>query len=216
MVAVLLFCQGTSCPVTCASLQTSRTSFTAVWSISLTRWALSPTLAQLWVPAVTPGRAGTPGLGRGLWATGPSCQRPPWGTVLSLVFLAAQVDSINALLKGPVMSRAFEETKHFPMEHSLQGEGTARGAGHTPGLQGVSELIHSQWILAREPHPAHACFSVWAKNDYFIFEELQKKGNEQQGRKCVGEPGPSRAQHGYSPRLPVALGRSPTSWPACR
>ena len=34
----------------------------------------------------------------------------------------AQVDSIHTLLKGPVMSRAFEETKHFPMDHSLQGE----------------------------------------------------------------------------------------------
>ena len=34
----------------------------------------------------------------------------------------AQVDSIHALLKGPVMSRAFEETKHIPMDHSLQGE----------------------------------------------------------------------------------------------
>nr|XP_020025537.1 phosphatidylinositol 3,4,5-trisphosphate-dependent Rac exchanger 1 protein isoform X2 [Castor canadensis] len=37
-----------------------------------------------------------------------------------LEHLFNQVDSINALLKGPVMSRAFEETKHFPMEHSLQ------------------------------------------------------------------------------------------------
>lgn len=34
------------------------------------------------------------------------------------------MDSIHALLKGPVMSRAFEETRHFPMEHSWQGEGT--------------------------------------------------------------------------------------------
>ena len=33
-----------------------------------------------------------------------------------------QVDAINALLKGPVISKAFEETKHFPMDHSLQGE----------------------------------------------------------------------------------------------
>ncbi|MBZ3883448.1 Phosphatidylinositol 3,4,5-trisphosphate-dependent Rac exchanger 1 protein [Sciurus carolinensis] len=30
------------------------------------------------------------------------------------------VDTIKALLKGLVMGRAFEETKHFPMEHSLQ------------------------------------------------------------------------------------------------
>ncbi|PNI59677.1 PREX1 isoform 1 [Pan troglodytes] len=37
-----------------------------------------------------------------------------------LEHLFNQVDSINALLKGPVMSRAFEETKHFPMNHSLQ------------------------------------------------------------------------------------------------
>uniref|UniRef100_G3UDJ5 Phosphatidylinositol-3,4,5-trisphosphate dependent Rac exchange factor 1 n=1 Tax=Loxodonta africana TaxID=9785 RepID=G3UDJ5_LOXAF len=39
-----------------------------------------------------------------------------------LEHLFNQVDSINALLKGPVMSRAFEETKHFPMDHSLQAE----------------------------------------------------------------------------------------------
>uniref|UniRef100_G1PVJ8 Phosphatidylinositol-3,4,5-trisphosphate dependent Rac exchange factor 1 n=1 Tax=Myotis lucifugus TaxID=59463 RepID=G1PVJ8_MYOLU len=37
-----------------------------------------------------------------------------------LEHLFNQVDSIHALLKGPVMSRAFEETKHFPMDHCLQ------------------------------------------------------------------------------------------------
>lgn len=37
-----------------------------------------------------------------------------------LEHLFNQVDSIHALLKGAVMSRAFEETKHFPMDHSLQ------------------------------------------------------------------------------------------------
>lgn len=37
-----------------------------------------------------------------------------------LEHLFNQVDSIHMLLKGPVMSRAFEETKHFPMDHSLQ------------------------------------------------------------------------------------------------
>uniref|UniRef100_A0A8C5PPF8 Phosphatidylinositol 3,4,5-trisphosphate-dependent Rac exchanger 1 protein n=1 Tax=Leptobrachium leishanense TaxID=445787 RepID=A0A8C5PPF8_9ANUR len=37
-----------------------------------------------------------------------------------LEHLFNQVDSIIALLKGKVMSRAFEQTKHFPMEHSLQ------------------------------------------------------------------------------------------------
>uniref|UniRef100_A0A8D1YB67 Phosphatidylinositol 3,4,5-trisphosphate-dependent Rac exchanger 1 protein n=1 Tax=Sus scrofa TaxID=9823 RepID=A0A8D1YB67_PIG len=37
-----------------------------------------------------------------------------------LEHLFNQVDSIHALLKGPIMSRAFEETKHFPMDHSLQ------------------------------------------------------------------------------------------------
>ncbi|XP_063576627.1 phosphatidylinositol 3,4,5-trisphosphate-dependent Rac exchanger 1 protein isoform X3 [Pongo abelii] len=37
-----------------------------------------------------------------------------------LEHLFNQVDSISALLKGPVMSRAFEETRHFPMNHSLQ------------------------------------------------------------------------------------------------
>ncbi|XP_054946328.1 phosphatidylinositol 3,4,5-trisphosphate-dependent Rac exchanger 1 protein isoform X1 [Physeter macrocephalus] len=35
-------------------------------------------------------------------------------------FPSPLVDSIHALLKGPVMSRAFEETRHFPMDHSLQ------------------------------------------------------------------------------------------------
>ncbi|KAM4833071.1 phosphatidylinositol 3,4,5-trisphosphate-dependent Rac exchanger 1 protein isoform X1 [Urocitellus parryii] len=37
-----------------------------------------------------------------------------------LEHLFNQVDAINTLLKGPVMGRAFEETRHFPMEHSLQ------------------------------------------------------------------------------------------------
>ncbi|XP_036387766.1 phosphatidylinositol 3,4,5-trisphosphate-dependent Rac exchanger 1 protein-like [Megalops cyprinoides] len=35
-----------------------------------------------------------------------------------LEHLFNQVDSINSLLKGPVMAKASEETKHFPMEHS--------------------------------------------------------------------------------------------------
>ncbi|KAG9462310.1 hypothetical protein GDO78_014405 [Eleutherodactylus coqui] len=37
-----------------------------------------------------------------------------------LEHLFNQVDAIITLLKGPVMSRGFEETKHFPVEHSLQ------------------------------------------------------------------------------------------------
>ncbi|XP_008825683.1 phosphatidylinositol 3,4,5-trisphosphate-dependent Rac exchanger 1 protein [Nannospalax galili] len=37
-----------------------------------------------------------------------------------LEHLFNQVDSIHTLLKGPVMSRAFEETRHFPMEHNWQ------------------------------------------------------------------------------------------------
>ncbi|RMB95934.1 hypothetical protein DUI87_28048 [Hirundo rustica rustica] len=37
-----------------------------------------------------------------------------------LEHLFNQVDAINALLKGPGINRAFEETKHFPMDHSLQ------------------------------------------------------------------------------------------------
>lgn len=46
----------------------------------------------------------------------------------------AQVDSIHTLLKGPVMSRAFEETKHFPMDHSLQGKRrrVLQGEGRQP------------------------------------------------------------------------------------
>ncbi|KPP79998.1 phosphatidylinositol 3,4,5-trisphosphate-dependent Rac exchanger 1 protein-like, partial [Scleropages formosus] len=35
-----------------------------------------------------------------------------------LEHLFNQVDSINSLLKGPIMMKACEETKHFPMEHS--------------------------------------------------------------------------------------------------
>ncbi|XP_075032497.1 phosphatidylinositol 3,4,5-trisphosphate-dependent Rac exchanger 1 protein [Mixophyes fleayi] len=37
-----------------------------------------------------------------------------------LEHLFNQVDAIITLLKGNIMSKAFEETKHFPMEHSLQ------------------------------------------------------------------------------------------------
>uniref|UniRef100_A0A8C9NTQ2 Phosphatidylinositol 3,4,5-trisphosphate-dependent Rac exchanger 1 protein n=1 Tax=Serinus canaria TaxID=9135 RepID=A0A8C9NTQ2_SERCA len=37
-----------------------------------------------------------------------------------LEHLFNQVDAINALLKGPGINKAFEETKHFPMDHSLQ------------------------------------------------------------------------------------------------
>ncbi|XP_029467249.1 phosphatidylinositol 3,4,5-trisphosphate-dependent Rac exchanger 1 protein isoform X2 [Rhinatrema bivittatum] len=37
-----------------------------------------------------------------------------------LEHLFNQVDAINTLLKGMVMTKAFEETKHFPMDHSLQ------------------------------------------------------------------------------------------------
>ncbi|NXS15901.1 PREX1 protein, partial [Mystacornis crossleyi] len=37
-----------------------------------------------------------------------------------LEHLFNQVDAINALLKGPGITKAFEETKHFPMDHGLQ------------------------------------------------------------------------------------------------
>ncbi|XP_075757353.1 phosphatidylinositol 3,4,5-trisphosphate-dependent Rac exchanger 1 protein isoform X3 [Pelodiscus sinensis] len=37
-----------------------------------------------------------------------------------LEHLFNQVDAINALLKGSVISKAFEETKHFPMDNNLQ------------------------------------------------------------------------------------------------
>uniref|UniRef100_A0A8C8SH65 Phosphatidylinositol 3,4,5-trisphosphate-dependent Rac exchanger 1 protein n=1 Tax=Pelusios castaneus TaxID=367368 RepID=A0A8C8SH65_9SAUR len=37
-----------------------------------------------------------------------------------LEHLFNQVETINALLKGSVIIKAFEETKHFPMDHSLQ------------------------------------------------------------------------------------------------
>uniref|UniRef100_H3B2M2 Phosphatidylinositol 3,4,5-trisphosphate-dependent Rac exchanger 1 protein n=1 Tax=Latimeria chalumnae TaxID=7897 RepID=H3B2M2_LATCH len=37
-----------------------------------------------------------------------------------LEHLYNQVNAINALLKGTVMTKAFEETKHFPMDHNLQ------------------------------------------------------------------------------------------------
>lgn len=50
------------------------------------------------------------------------CSLEGRGAPLTSHASAGQVDSIHALLKGAVMSRAFEETKHFPMDHSLQGE----------------------------------------------------------------------------------------------
>lgn len=70
----------------------------------------------------TPGaRAG--GVGHGsLWVKGQDLEDP--GSHTNLQLAATQVDSIHALLKGPIMSRAFEETKHFPMDHSLQGKQT--------------------------------------------------------------------------------------------
>lgn len=37
-----------------------------------------------------------------------------------LEHLFNQVDAIITLLKGKIMSKAFQETRHFPMEHSLQ------------------------------------------------------------------------------------------------
>ncbi|XP_023691026.1 phosphatidylinositol 3,4,5-trisphosphate-dependent Rac exchanger 1 protein isoform X1 [Paramormyrops kingsleyae] len=41
-----------------------------------------------------------------------------------LEHLFNQVDSINSLLKGPVMVKACEETKHFPMDHSQSDRNT--------------------------------------------------------------------------------------------
>lgn len=71
-----------------------------------------------------------------------------------------QVDAINALLKGPVMGRAFEETRHFPMEHSLQGEGAwweQAGRGHTPlcvALAGPGQQMPAVGRI--QPRPAGA------------------------------------------------------------
>lgn len=36
-------------------------------------------------------------------------------------YFCAQVDSINNLLKGPVMTKACEETKHFYSDHNQPG-----------------------------------------------------------------------------------------------
>uniref|UniRef100_A0A8C1L247 Phosphatidylinositol-3,4,5-trisphosphate-dependent Rac exchange factor 1 n=1 Tax=Cyprinus carpio TaxID=7962 RepID=A0A8C1L247_CYPCA len=43
-----------------------------------------------------------------------------------LEHLFNQVDSINSLLKGPIMSKACEETKHFHTDHSQPDDWTAR------------------------------------------------------------------------------------------
>uniref|UniRef100_A0A671MH55 Phosphatidylinositol 3,4,5-trisphosphate-dependent Rac exchanger 1 protein-like n=1 Tax=Sinocyclocheilus anshuiensis TaxID=1608454 RepID=A0A671MH55_9TELE len=51
-----------------------------------------------------------------------------------LEHLFNQVDSINILLKGPIMSKAWEETKHFHNDHSQPG--TARS-----GVHGRSQLL---------------------------------------------------------------------------
>ncbi|KAK2501959.1 hypothetical protein MC885_012503, partial [Smutsia gigantea] len=56
---------------------------------------------------------------QGLQVTGP-CNPEGYRGPTNPELPATQVDSIHTLLKGPVMSRAFEETKHFPMDHSLQ------------------------------------------------------------------------------------------------
>lgn len=66
-------------------------------------------------------RTHRPGAGAGLQVMGP-CNPEGYGGPTNPELPATQVDSIHTLLKGPVMSRAFEETKHFPMDHSLQGE----------------------------------------------------------------------------------------------
>lgn len=42
------------------------------------------------------------------------------------VFFPVQVDSINSLLKGPVMSKACEETKHFHPDHTQPGTAQCR------------------------------------------------------------------------------------------
>lgn len=42
------------------------------------------------------------------------------------VFFPIQVDSINSLLKGPVMSKACEETKHFHPDHTQPGTAQCR------------------------------------------------------------------------------------------
>lgn len=76
------------------------------------------------------------------------------------------MDSIHALLKGPVMSRAFEDTKHFPMEHSLQGEWGGAATEKNPGTpseggQGITyhgavpgRLTHSSLFHPGPPCPA--------------------------------------------------------------
>lgn len=38
------------------------------------------------------------------------------------LYFSAQVDSINSLLKRPVMAKAYEETKHFYADHGHLGK----------------------------------------------------------------------------------------------
>ncbi|XP_055229147.2 phosphatidylinositol 3,4,5-trisphosphate-dependent Rac exchanger 1 protein isoform X2 [Gorilla gorilla gorilla] len=73
-----------------------------------------------------------------------------------LEHLFNQVDSINALLKGPVMSRAFEETKHFPMNHSLQAiHPFTHSATHAPIDPSVHPPIHPTTHLPSIHPPTH-------------------------------------------------------------
>lgn len=50
------------------------------------------------------------------------------------------------------MSRAFEETRHFPMEHSWQGEGTLKDMGtHRSPLQDSYGKVLVLTVPACEP-----------------------------------------------------------------
>lgn len=71
-----------------------------------------------------------------------------------------QVDAIHALLKGPVMSRAFEETKHFPMEHSLQGERQVPAAGGHAGEGGTPATLPARPSLPTAVGPRARCSHV--------------------------------------------------------
>ncbi|XP_054960960.1 phosphatidylinositol 3,4,5-trisphosphate-dependent Rac exchanger 1 protein isoform X3 [Pan paniscus] len=73
-----------------------------------------------------------------------------------LEHLFNQVDSISALLKGPVMSRAFEETKHFPMNHSLQAiHPFTHSATHAPIDPSVHPPLHPTTHLPSIHPPTH-------------------------------------------------------------
>lgn len=66
------------------------------------------------------------------------------------------------------MSRAFEETRHFPMEHSWQGEGTLKDmATCGSSLQDSYGRAVVLTVPAHEPELGHSC--VCSDLEFFSF-----------------------------------------------